>query len=562
MAKTYTTKNPAHKGIAAREFSFPVPEEGEIFRESGGGNYGIFIMQNGIPKSIGLPIDEAMREKIGKAFGMEASRVVKQTSGVWRSNDSKLHSIFSELLGTDVKNLPEYNIGDVTEYARSQVKGGTSTAQWNQMIEGAISPAEALKTGSVGGFAPPAAPTEAITGEGARTFKDVPGWGETTATASTGTMTSEQAAQSAMARTSKKMAEISNEELTNEEKAAFGLPTTPATATTKTMGKELPFPTTQDQMVQYQEENTYDKATKKWYEGKGTTAQAEARKELPFPTTQEQMEEYQKENIYDRATKKWYSGKDVATTDPSVDPIIDPSVDPTIDPIIDPTLSTGDDRYDKMLEVLQSYLDELVKRGDPLPPAEPTADDLANFLKQAESEIDPFYSTQLKLARESLLRDVGYSTQEILNKEKELEITYGRGVRELGEGFADVGFAQSGLRKRAEAEYAGDVQRQIETGRRELEQAAGTAGRQFAQLWGGQALGTPTIAGAPSVAAGVGAFERPSTEKPLYTISPDVYEGLVGSKEYEQKTAERTRAAELESAWRVGEEIKTRQLNL
>ena len=45
-------------------------------------------------------------------------------------------------------------------------------------------------------------------------------------------------------------------------------------------------------------------------------------------------------------------------------------------------------------------------------------------------------------------------------------------------------------------------------------------------------------------------LERTGGESPLYQLSPDIYEGLIGTQQYQQKTDIKSRVAELESAER------------
>ena len=90
-----------------------------------------------------------------------------------------------------------------------------------------------------------------------------------------GTMTSEQAAQSAMARTGKKFADIPTGELTDQERTALGLG--PATQTLGAVAGSAPtdaglgkpiegFPQSSDEMEEWQKKYTFDPTTGKWYE--------------------------------------------------------------------------------------------------------------------------------------------------------------------------------------------------------------------------------------------------------------------------------------------------------
>ena len=213
---------------------------------------------------------------------------------------------------------------------------------------------------------------------------------------------------------------------------------------------------------------------------------------------------------------------------------------------------------------LDEYLAALFERGEVINPGvEITPEKLAEFAAQASREIDPYYSTQLKLASESFLRDVGYTTEDILRTEKIAEEKYGKTVRQLGESEAERGFAYSGARKTKEKELATDTQRQIEEGRRQAQYAGGTGAREFAQLWGSGLPEAPSITTAPTVSPGERTFQWGSGTQPFYQLSPDVYEGLIGERQWEQTAEEKRRVSELEGAWRTKQEAEEyRKLNL
>lgn len=220
--------------------------------------------------------------------------------------------------------------------------------------------------------------------------------------------------------------------------------------------------------------------------------------------------------------------------------------------------------FQDILDSLEEYLDELEKRGEVINPnIEITPERMAEFTRQAEGEINPYYSSQLKLARETLLRSVGYSTDEILRQEQDAENTYKRQFRTLGEDAADVGFALSGIRQRQEGELAQDTQKTLEERRRSLEFNTGSDVRNFAQLYGATELPNFEIAKGPNVLAGESSFSRPGGTRSLYNLDPAIYSGLVGSQEFERRGAVKTRASELEEAFRSNEALKQqRQLTL
>ena len=217
-------------------------------------------------------------------------------------------------------------------------------------------------------------------------------------------------------------------------------------------------------------------------------------------------------------------------------------------------------QFQELYKTLSQYLQQLQQKGLAINPnIEITPDKIAQFLRQAENEISPYYKNQLKIARESFLRSVGYTSQELVRKEQELERQYGRELRGIGESAAEIGFAQSGRRIEAERELAEGTQREIEAGRRQLSFQAGTGARQFAQQFGG--LGTtPTIGGAPRVLAGQAGFQQGGGDNALYEISPDVYEGLVGEQEFARRGAVQGRSSQLEEAFRSQQAINQQRV--
>lgn len=228
-----------------------------------------------------------------------------------------------------------------------------------------------------------------------------------------------------------------------------------------------------------------------------------------------------------------------------------------------PKVDTGDDALNKLLEENRKFLDKLIQQGKQINvKVDITPETTAKFLAQAQKEISPYYESQLKLAREGLLRQAGYTTDEIVSQESELERGYGKGVRQLGEQSAETGFALSGQRQLQEKEMADEAQRTLEENRKRAEYNMGSAARQFAGEWGGSSLPTYDYASAPKVLAGQEKFQRTLSSKPFYNISDSVYQGLTGSRQYEQQTAQKQRQSELEGAWRTQEENRLRKLAL
>lgn len=238
---------------------------------------------------------------------------------------------------------------------------------------------------------------------------------------------------------------------------------------------------------------------------------------------------------------------------------------------LDEILNKLDEDNKAIINSAKDLLDETIKRGQVINPnVEITPELTAKFLKQAEGEINPYYSTQLKLARESLLIDVGYDTQQIENFERDLEKQYIKSFRGIGEGAAEAGFAQSGIRKREEGELMEGTQQQIQDTRSALEQQVGTLSRAFTQQYAGlPGYKQPNfkMAAAPTIGTNlqgtIGTFAKPATQQSVYSLSPEIYGKLIGSSEFERRGALSGRQSDLESAWRQTEANKQlRQLTL
>ena len=225
-------------------------------------------------------------------------------------------------------------------------------------------------------------------------------------------------------------------------------------------------------------------------------------------------------------------------------------------------ISTGVSQFDELYNVLNQYLTELQKRGQVINPnVDLTPDKIAEFTRQAQAEIDPYYTGQLKLAREELLKSVGYSTDQILRTEQQLEQKYKGQVRQIGEEAAERGFAQSGGRIQEERQLAEQTQQEIDERRRQLQFQVGGVQREFAQQFGTSQTPSFSLGGRPQVEAG-GGFSR-GGEQPLYELSPETYQGLVGQQEFLQRGQVKSRASELEEAFRTQQGLnQQRYLNL
>lgn len=231
--------------------------------------------------------------------------------------------------------------------------------------------------------------------------------------------------------------------------------------------------------------------------------------------------------------------------------------------------------FRSIYDATKNMIDELNRRGQAVNPnVQITPERVAEFMKQAETgiseflpiaerEVLPYFQNQLKIAREDFLRNVGYSTDDVLRKEQELERVYGQRVRGVGEQTAEQGFAQSGARTRAEQELARGTQEDIAGQRRQLGFNVGTTARGFAQRFGANALPGLSLTEAPQAIAGQEGFQKGIGSRQLYELSPDVYDGLTGEQEFAQRGAVRQRASDLERSFRENEALRQqRQLTL
>ena len=173
------------------------------------------------------------------------------------------------------------------------------------------------------------------------------------------------------------------------------------------------------------------------------------------------------------------------------------------------------------------------------------------FMSRAQSEIHPYYASQLKIAKDSLLTSLGYTADQIAQQERQTALTYGKNLRSLSENAAERGFAQSGLRQRDEQELASQTQLTLDSTRSASLQGALQKAQSFAQQYGGNMADVPQryIPGAATVTPGMETLSR-GADSPLYSLSSDVYSGLTGEKQFDEQGYTLNRARSLESDYR------------
>lgn len=212
-------------------------------------------------------------------------------------------------------------------------------------------------------------------------------------------------------------------------------------------------------------------------------------------------------------------------------------------------------------QVTQQILDGMKAKGLTLNPNVPitpqtaqeflsfAANNIGSFLGQAQKEIAPYYATQLKLAADSLGKSLGYNEEQLAQNEKDLQTRYSDTLKQIGVTSADQGFAQSGIRKLQEQNLATITQNDINQGRRNLAYNAGNAVASFAQRYGSTNLPNVGSSSMPRVLAGESNFDTSGPPSPFYQLSPDVYNGLTGSEQFAETSAEQQRASQLEGLY-------------
>jgi hypothetical protein len=210
---------------------------------------------------------------------------------------------------------------------------------------------------------------------------------------------------------------------------------------------------------------------------------------------------------------------------------------------------TGNKQLDEMLSVLRQQMEEMRARGQSVNPnIEITPERIAQFLTQAEQEINPYYQSQLKMAKEGYLSSVGYTRDEILRLEEDLTRKFKTGHRTLGEGMAEQGFTLSGMRQREERELAEGAQRQAEATRAAAAFQEQQRARQLASEWGTGAVSEFKLPEAPKFTAS-GQVIGGSRDLPMFQLGGG-FSDLIGSREFERRGAVSQRQSQLETAER------------
>lgn len=221
------------------------------------------------------------------------------------------------------------------------------------------------------------------------------------------------------------------------------------------------------------------------------------------------------------------------------------------------TVQNGNVVGPQLPQVVQTVLDGMKSQGLALNPNIPITSQTAqeflsfaaqnanSFLGQAQKEIAPYYQTQLKLAADTLGKSLGYNENQLLQNEKDIQNKYSDTLKNIGTNAAEKGFALSGERQLNESNLARDTQQAINQGRSALAFQEGNQVGNFAREYGASNL--PNIGNSPTprVLSGQSQFES-GPSSPYYQLSPNVYNGLIGSQQFAETSAEQQRASQLE----------------
>ena len=381
MAKQFSFENPAFQGIAGRKITYPIPEEGELvnlqnqtlgFRK---GNV-FYILR---PQDIISPEEWKTFRTGGEISGAAINKFLEQ-AGVSKS---------SLTMG------PGY-WGSEVDMQRAGLR----------VVRGGLTP-EMVK-GYKGGFTPPGKIGEELTTPGAKTYKDVPGYGETPMPA----------------------------------------PPTLGALTEPSLGKELPFPkatatqTAQQVMEEYQEKHTFTGG--KWYEGKGVAPVAPTGEIAGIKEKAATIEERIKglQDIITRATEAGYgpgTGRDIPDEFFEGTGVEPPDV-----------VGVGEGEMPDWATVIMDMIDKRWAEKPDIPPFTWTDADTAAVKAEFEDMFGPYYAQMAAVPKRG-------AREAIEELEKTAGLALKRESRNLEEALSESraamamrGLAFSGIREKEE----------------------------------------------------------------------------------------------------------------
>ncbi len=229
--------------------------------------------------------------------------------------------------------------------------------------------------------------------------------------------------------------------------------------------------------------------------------------------------------------------------DPSAPPT-EPT--PTPDTTI-PTSVTGIPELDALLERMNQMLEDSLAAGNTINPNIELEPGIINqFLAQAESEFEPFFSGQIRSIKEDLSSNLEFLGEQYRIGKEEEEARFKRTLGAARETRAGRGTIFTGARGREEEEFAESTGRALELSALETERAA-RGGVTVAE----RQIGTRNLPGITTplttFGAEVGGEGRFTSGR---TLSFGGIGDVTGSLEREQTTAVQQRRNELEAAER------------
>jgi hypothetical protein len=146
----YNFKNPALGSVGAKEFSFEIPDEGQIFKTDQDNLGNLSVIQGGQLKTFD-PYQYYVQSKFGGNTD-EFYKWVNQSG--FRTNQALTNKIYSDL-GIDVSKIPYYNPADLRTYAQTSGKLGIDNR--SGMVQSTALDYNTAKTliGQIGNYAAP-----------------------------------------------------------------------------------------------------------------------------------------------------------------------------------------------------------------------------------------------------------------------------------------------------------------------------------------------------------------------------------------------------------------------
>lgn len=217
--------------------------------------------------------------------------------------------------------------------------------------------------------------------------------------------------------------------------------------------------------------------------------------------------------------------------------------------IIENKYQTGNELLDETLKGISSYLDSIKSQGMKLNPnVEITPEITQKFLTQAETELEPYYSSQIKAIRTDLIKNLESLQKGYVSQKAKAESEFRDSLASSQEDFAGRGLAFSGQRQKTEQQFGESTGRYFEDLARTY-QEKGTEMGSTAQRTIGSSnldLSYPSI---ESYKPNIGTDFTLSSTGSRTLFAPE--SGVIGSLERERLAAKEARRADLEKSYRA-----------